>query len=299
MTVLPAHESALPHAREVGWMPVYALTAALELCCAFVRAAIVQVIGGLGTLILGHGGFLVVPVSIVIALGPIALSVLALAWPAGAGLYWRVSSGGRQPSARERAAFDEAIAELKLYRPDVRPPGSWFVLDQPDVNAAALGNTIMVARPALERDGLTALLAHELGHIHSWDSRVTAAINRFAFLPGRRAARQFEVPVDTVFMMARASGAILGQLAYYVWFVASGAFGLWVTMPLWSAYFRRREYAADHYAYLLGQGPQLAALMDDEFLMFDRPVPFAFMNSANSHPPTELRIDRLNSYVDA
>lgn len=298
MATIGAKPRALSKPREIGWLPLYTITAALETCCAFTRWLLAYIVLALLALVFGQGHSLVEPLALTFGLGPIALSVLALAWPAGAGLWWRLSSGGRKPSERERAAFGEAVAELHDHRPDLRAPRSWFVLDEAQNNAAVCGDTIMVTRTAAQSPSLPATVAHELGHLHSWDGRVTAAINRFAVLPNLGRTRQARAGIDIGTVISVAS-LITRQAAYFIWFFASGAFGLWVTNPFWSAYFRRREYAADHYAHLLGQGEQLAQLLEEDGLLFDRPVPFAFMKTENTHPPTELRIDRLRTYENA
>jgi Zn-dependent protease with chaperone function len=73
---------------------------------------------------------------------------------------------------------------------------------------------------------------------------------------------------------------------------ANGGFGLWLTRPLWGAYWRAREYRADAYAASLGQADELADFLETHTLIHDHPVPFVWLTE-ETHPPSELRIDRL------
>ena len=54
----------------------------------------------------------------------------------------------------------------------------------------------------------------------------------------------------------------------------------------------RREYVADQYAKQLGYGEEFADYLEEYGLFYDRPVPFVWL-TLQTHPPVELRIDRL------
>jgi Zn-dependent protease with chaperone function len=267
--------------REMGWIPIYGVILALGLFGALLRYTIAYFLLLPAFLIPGWSTALVEPIGWTIALAPIALSLVTVAWPAGAGWLWRQRSGGREPSSRERAAYEEAIAELTDRAPDLPLPKDWFVVDDNTINGAALASTMMLHRATLESDALTPLIAHELGHLNSADARFAAAMNRMTFLAG--------------WLPARAPGRVFAAIRYYLLFVASNAFALWITIPLWGSYSRKREYAADRYAHMLGQGERLAELLDEEAVTFDTPVPFVWMTT-HTHPPAELRIDKLRSY---
>jgi Zn-dependent protease with chaperone function len=71
--------------------------------------------------------------------------------------------------------------------------------------------------------------------------------------------------------------------------LTAGGLSVWLTRPLWAAYWRRRELAADAYAARLGQGPALADYLE-RHLLFDFAAPYM---DGREHPYTELRIDRL------
>ena len=76
-----------------------------------------------------------------------------------------------------------------------------------------------------------------------------------------------------------------------MWFLRGGL-GVRLLGPAWAVWWREREYAADHYAKNLGYGEELAEYLEEGPLFFDRPVPFIWA-SLHTHPPVELRIDRL------
>ncbi len=48
---------------------------------------------------------------------------------------------------------------------------------------------------------------------------------------------------------------------------------------------------------MLGQGDELAQFLENHALMHDSPIPWIWLTDI-SHPPTELRIDRLTHYDD-
>jgi hypothetical protein len=123
------------------------------------------------------------PVPLMLALVPTAWSMLALLTPLGSGWWWRTRAGGRQPSTRETAVYEDALDLLQAHttRPLVRP-ASWFVLDTPQPDAGVCGNSLMLSRGLLESEDLPAVLAHELGHLATPDGRLTAALNRLVIL---------------------------------------------------------------------------------------------------------------------
>ena len=86
-------------------------------------------------------------------------------------------------------------------------------------------------------------------------------------------------------------GAVLWVLRRLVRF-AQGGLGLRFFGPVWGGYWREREYTADQYAARLGQAEELADFLEVHALLHDHPVPFVWLTE-HTHPPTELRIDRL------
>ena len=114
-----------------------------------------------------------------LALVPTLWSMLALLTPVGSAWWWRTRAGGRNPSGREIAAYQDAAEQLQAYSTQPLPlPARWFVLDIPQPDAAVCGNALMLSRGLLESEYLPAVLAHELWHLGTPDGRLTAALNR-------------------------------------------------------------------------------------------------------------------------
>jgi Zn-dependent protease with chaperone function len=82
---------------------------------------------------------------------------------------------------------------------------------------------------------------------------------------------------------------LLALLLGLVLRLTSGGLSVRLTRPLWAAYWRRREFAADAYAARLGQGPALADYLE-RHLLLDFAAPYM---DGREHPYTELRIERL------
>lgn len=255
---------------------------------------------------------------------PTIWSLLALIAPAGSGWWWKQTLGGRSPSERERLAYEDAIELLQSQAPGRLPlPRGWFVLDTPQADAAVSGNTLMLSRGLLESDHLAAVIAHELGHLATPDGRLTAALNRLVMPKApwvspeqaeQRAAghgqdrrsegtRRYEPSnhdrddgprpyepgqeaIDALTMLAKA--------ALKIAMFATGGTGLRLTRSIWGLYWRGREYKADTYAANLGQADELADFLEVHALMHDHPVPYIWLTE-HTHPPSELRIDRLRN----
>lgn len=257
----------------LGWIPLYVATFALAFLCGWLRsiaAALILLIVQLFTILLFDLRLPVKMLALVIGFGPLLISLATLVLPLG-GWWFQQSEGGRKPSEREEAVFDAAFEQLRSADPGLRAPHRWFVLDSPEINASAYGNTLMVTRGLLDSYGLVAVLAHELGHLNSSDARVSAAVYRLTTPPREPLGK----PLRT-----------LGWLI-------SGRAAIGVMRSPWAMYWRRREIVADAYAARLGQGPELAAFLDTNVLD-DMPTPFKAFG-ASSHPWTEHRIDGLEA----
>jgi Zn-dependent protease with chaperone function len=233
-----------------------------------------------------------------LALIPTGWAIFALVTPFGGGWWWRATMGGRDPSERERAAYDDAIQLLQAYASEpLRLPNLWFVVDEPQPDAAVCGDTLLLSRGLLENEYLPAVLAHELGHLVTSDGKLTAAINRLVINPlpkpsqERRERDLVVVGGERVLLTATLFGALLWAGRFVVRF-ARGGLALRFLAPAWGSYWREREYTADQYAASLGQADELADFLEIHALIHDHPVPFIWLTE-HTHPPTELRIDRL------
>ena len=267
----PATSAYVIGAEEIrpGWVLLYATTFALQVICAAIRGLIAYPLLWLIFTVLGQPTGPVHTLAWIVGYGPLILSSATLILPLS-GWLWQQQIGGRSPSERERLIHEDALAILSQSDPELRPPRRWFVLDQPHINAAAYADTLMLTRGLLESGFLEPVLAHELGHLNSSDSRLTAALHRLTTPPRRK------LPFP------------LGTLGFLV----SGALAAWLTRTPWAAYWRAREFAADRYAAKLGQGQALVRFLDTHALENDLPVPFMWLTE-QSHPFSEHRIDRL------
>jgi Zn-dependent protease with chaperone function len=287
------------HFPSIPALALYVATLLCELPVLFVRFLLALALATLVLLIKGNslsdGQGLAE-----LALIPTGWAIFALISPLGGGLWWRTNLGGRAPSQRERVAYEEALAELREQAEvPFQAPSRWFVFDAPEPDAAVCGNALALARGLFETSYLPAVLAHELGHLNSSDGRLTAALNRLVVnaLPWRREKeprekRRLELNADERILLTI---TLVGLVVWTVQKLASfakGGFGLRLLAPFWGSYWREREYLADAFAANLGEDDELADFLETYALAHDSPVPFIWLTE-HTHPPTELRVDRL------
>jgi Zn-dependent protease with chaperone function len=279
-------------------LALYAATLVAEIPVIFTRMILTFIAAATVLLIKGDSPFAAESL-VELALIPTAWAVFALVTPLGGGWWWRANMGGRQPSERERAAYNDALQVLQAHSAlPLRLPSLWFVIDEPQPDAAVCGDTLMLSRGLMENEYLPAVLAHELGHLATSDGKLTAAINRLIInpLPKTREKKEHQGNVvvlgtDTLLLTITLFGAALWVARFVVRF-ARGGLGLRFFGAAWGLYWRGREYTADHYAATLGQADELADFLELHALIHDHPVPFIWLTE-HTHPPTELRIDRL------
>jgi Zn-dependent protease with chaperone function len=290
-------------------LPVYALYAAtllLELPVILTRWFLTFIVVSLLLLVLRHSTAGAIGFS-QIAVIPTLWSMFALLTAVGGGWWWRQNLGGRAPSERERDVYRAAFDLLRHQtRIPLREPSSWFVLDTPHPDAAVCGHTLMLSRGLLESEHLLGVLAHELGHLATSDGKLTAALNRLVIHPPPRPAqdeqrdaqpergrRTLILADDRTLLAITLIGGVVWLMRKIIRF-AKGGFALRLTAPLWGMHWREREYTADQYATHLQQGEELADFLDIHALIHDHPVPFIWLTE-HTHPPTELRIDKLRT----
>ncbi len=226
------------------------------------------------------------------ALAPILWSVMGLALP-GRGRVWRRQLGARRLTTEEAATVDDALALLRSADRALPGPAACHVLDDPLPGATVRGATVILSRALLDSDSLAAVLAHELGHANSLDGRLTEALQRLALWDDPLApARVGSGGGEGVGVPDDPRGALTWACARWALRLAGGGFAQGLFSPLWAAYWRSREYAADAYAASLGQAEDLARHLTDQELPFDAPQPGLLFN-ASQHPPVALRIERL------
>jgi len=284
LAAVGADTTASGHTRQgypLSGLAVYAIVLAGQVIAALCRALLYYLpLLALGLLV-GWSASTAAHLALAVAFLPLAWSLIGLFVPAEG---WLIQQryGGRQPSARETTAYQDAMTAIHTADPHAPTPRSWFVVDQTDGGAAVLGDTLMIDRMTFHDGTLEATLAHELGHLAHRDGRVTVALIRTTFL-----GRQLEGHP--------AGPGLFASLARAINYLASGQLSMRLLTPLWGGYFRDREYQADLYAARLGYARELIDMFE-LFATYDQPVAFAWMKS-HTHPPAELRIDRLQSYL--
>jgi Zn-dependent protease with chaperone function len=229
------------------------------------------------------------------AAAPLAYSALALALP-GRGRLWRRRHGARRPSPKEQRSLAEAFGLLQSVVPNLPEPHV-YVLDDPLPTAATRGGSLIVSRGLLDSDSLVAVLAHELGHLHSLDARLTEALARLVLWtdplappepPGLPELHQRSEPDP--------HGGLLWAAIRHLFNLAGGGTAERVLAPLWAPYWRAAEYRADAYAATLGMGEDLAIHLADFHQPFDAPRSGLLFKAA-LHPPVAHRIERLHEFA--
>ena len=125
-----------------GWVLLYAVTWALQYFCAACRFLLIDAVLALLDLITGWGWPVNIP-SVVIGFGPLGISLATLVLPLG-GWWFQQQLGGRRPSGREQAVFEAAFEQLRAADPKLRAPRRWFLSEDPEPNACAYADTLMV-----------------------------------------------------------------------------------------------------------------------------------------------------------
>lgn len=181
-----------------------------------------------------------------------------------------------------------------------------YVLDGADgkeCNAAAFGkNNIIVTKGAVNGLGtlpLAGILAHEAGHIHNGDTRVTLLLACMAFF-GELAVGILNLTVTICgwFMWIPIVNFVL---AIYTWAVAICLtvvnFILNIPSALISLLFSRYdEYDADKYACELGFA---AELYEGLSFVTKNERPIGFVDSFwSTHPVTKKRLQRIQQYIE-
>jgi Zn-dependent protease with chaperone function len=290
--------------RRVRRHPVPALSAATGVCLYLLTLAGEVVLGVSTRWLLAYLGALalgaIVPLGSdagqlawLAALLPLGWSVLGLAFP-GRGFLWTRKVGTRCPSTSETIIIEDAWRMLRGVDSGLPQATRVCVLDDPLPWAAARGRTVVLSRGLLESDAVPAVLAHELGHTRSLDGRLTEALERLE--PWGDPLAPIEPRTGAGARAARApdrGGLVLG-CARWALRLAGGGCAERLLSPLWCAYWRRREYAADAHAASLGQAEDLARHLSDMELPFDAPHRRLLLNRAE-HPPVALRIERLQA----
>jgi Zn-dependent protease with chaperone function len=207
--------------------------------------------------------------------------------------------GYREPSRREQMRLDPLLADAgsrmglrivpALWISDAPKPGAWAHMRAIVVTRGLLGDydaSESPPKPDLDDLALSAILAHELHHWNAGDV-VAAAMVSACFYP-------FVLIVNAIaWVRERAEwvGLLLWVLLWPVW-VASR----FVVVPLMAHASRQAEYEADALAASLGDDYRLGLRRAlDELAVWERPRTGWDDVLAATHPPIELRMERLEA----
>jgi hypothetical protein len=227
----------------------------------------------------------------VVALAPVLWSILGFLLP-GRGWVWGRRLGVRRPSVEENAAIGDAFGLLRAVAPELPGASNYRVLDDPVPFAAVRGRVAIFSRAMTESDALPAVLGHELSHVNTLDGRITEALNRLSLWDDPLSLSPAEGdPRNEVSRNPDPRGAIPWALMRLIAQLSGGAIALRLLAPVWAAYWRSREYAADSYAASLGQAEDLASYLRDQEQILDLPAAGIF--NERQHPPVAHRIERL------
>jgi hypothetical protein len=165
------------------WVRLYLLALAVLIPTAIFQLFTVYLLTLLLTLIAnGHGDFaLANTLPWIVVGGYFGSATSALIHPLGAGRHFADAIGARRATTEETAAYQDAMSSLPLDRVK-RLPRWLYVLDRHELNAAVLGDALVINRTVFDSEFLPAVIAHELGHLNSMDARVSCAANRLASL---------------------------------------------------------------------------------------------------------------------
>jgi Zn-dependent protease with chaperone function len=292
----------------MGWLVLYLTTAALELPVLLARYLATFVMAAILLKATGHPSAGAAAWA-KLALLPTLWSAAALVTPAGSGWWWQQRMGGREPSKREYLLYRDATDRLQAATTILLPtPKRWFVLDEPEPDAAVCGDTLMLSSGLLASPHLTAVLAHQLGHLQNIDARLTAAVNRLVIdhpKHGSKTDLEDEMGGASIPRPSQTQPVVGLRRATLKWRLASvmtrmtiallrGGLALRLTAPAWGQVWREAEYEADRWAAHIGLADELADFLEGESLKHDHPIPLVWLTD-HTHPPTELRIERLRA----
>ena len=215
----------------------------------------------------------------------------------------------KDPEVEQRLQplFQEVYARAKELDPSIPDGVTLYISDDESPNAFATGRkTICVTKGLLELppNMIKATLAHEFGHLAHKDTDLILVVSvGNMFISGIILFIDICLKIGYFFMQL-ASALVGGEAgclmnvanAVTMWLstlLVSGLTWLWTKLGtlLVMSSSRSNEYEADAFAYQLGYGNDLCALLDT--ICDATTAKGLFANLASSHPGKEKRIDKL------
>ncbi len=169
-----------------------------------------------------------------------------------------------------------------------------YVMDFPDMNGMAFGkNTIAVSSGLLkvaDEEEIAAVLAHETGHLYNRDG-IYNALLYMCLMPSLMISYICGVFFLSSYGILFVVSLLCAPLFTALWVVSLPVYGLYLLsekITRWPV-----EYKADQFALKLGLGAGLISLLDSMEDQDIRAKEGFLQKYAYTHPPTALRIDRL------
>ena len=207
----------------------------------------------------------------------------------------------RRQALREEAKITPALDELKerykdKYGLSIKPKA--YVMDLPNINGIAFGSRVVAVSSGLlktaQDEEITAILAHEMGHLHHRDGFFNVALMVAAY-----PTFVLSMFLSYLYIVTWLIGAVL-MLIFAPLVLALSLGGLLVIglhfllekILMWPV-----EYKADRFAADMGFAPALISLferIEDEDVRGEEGF---LAKYAYTHPPTALRIDKLERYL--
>jgi Zn-dependent protease with chaperone function len=285
---------------------LYLLTFALACVAALVRFALGWLMGlvlGLLCVVVPSGGLFglwgalalfgsflpsAVVCGCIFAAAPLAFSLAAFVVPSREPL-WRRWVGARPASAEEIELIDSIVSVFGEVDPRCMRGFRCYVLDLPRPQAFVRGQVPVVSTGLLRCEGLPGALGHELGHLVSWDGSLTAAVDRLGLWGDPLGPPEGGYGERVVWSAAFLWGTVRWSVR-----IAGAGWVFAFVDPLWAAFWRSRERAADAYAARLGQAEVLADHLEEVEQPWERPRRYRFVDPYD-HEPVALRIERLRA----
>lgn len=238
-----------------------------------------------------------------------AFGVVALAaFPALQEYYLDFIFGHRKLSQRERktvAVIEEELAWRCRSRNLNMPKLNWRVEVNNSINASAYGRnricltqrSMITAREGTKkwREGITALCAHELGHLYHGDG-ITGLWIMLLQWPAGLLKRtlwilsHIKISVLVLRRLMVSIGFVFQLLYWFVWLLYELG---WLPNRFVS---RRKEYRADRFTVKLGLGREMTFVME-HWLRNENCQAKGFERFVASHPSTEFRIEQIEKQL--
>ena len=203
----------------------------------------------------------------------------------------------RKQALREERKIEPALDILKKrykekFGVNINPKP--YVMDLPNINGQAFGRRTVALSSGLLKvasdEEIAAVLAHEIGHLHHRDGFFNVALMVAAYptlVLSLLLCSLYFVTWLIGFLIVGYFAPILAVLSVSGWFL------IWLSSMLDKIIKWPIEYKADQFAAELGFAPALISLferIEDEDVRGEEGF---LVKYAYSHPPTALRIDRL------